>query len=450
MQRLPKHYSESDFIKCRDRWYDLKHHPQQYALMTDPCRFKIAAAGRRSGKTENAKRYLIKQAMKKPGKYFAAAPTHDQAQRIFWDDLKLLSFWCVQVDLPLYSVPRLRLNNGSTIDIIGLDKPQRIEGIPWKGGIIDEIANTKADAWTMNIKPALNTINPLDPDHRAWCWLVGVPEGLNHYYDLAEYARTSGDPDWGFYTWKSAEILPPDEVEKERRTMSARQFKQEYEGSFETAGGRIYDDYDASNTTGEVIQEHEQLLWCHDFNYSPLSSVICVVRGSQVFALDEIVLQSAVARQTAVEFAERYKEHKNRRVLIYGDPAGKAGEKHGQTSNYNEIETYLKDNGWYPERRVRAAAPAIRDRQNAVRAKICNAAGERNLFVNAKKCVYMHKGFSTVQLKEGSAFIEKETDYQHITTAIGYMIAYEYPILMPVQQNNAITIPRTNMWANYR
>jgi len=62
----------------------------------------------------------------------------------------------------------------------------------------------------------------------------------------------------------------------------------------------------------------------------------------------------------------------------------------------------------------------------------------------------MHKGFSTVQLKEGSAFIEKENDYQHITTAIGYMIAYEYPILMPAQQNHAITIPRSNIWANYR
>jgi hypothetical protein len=31
--------------------------------------------------------------------------------------------------------------------VIGLDKPQRIEGIPWKGGGIDEFADIKEGAW---------------------------------------------------------------------------------------------------------------------------------------------------------------------------------------------------------------------------------------------------------------------------------------------------------------
>jgi hypothetical protein len=52
-------------------------------------------AGRRSGKTELAKRRLIEHLFRKAwdgkrGKYFAAAPTQAQAKRIFWDDLKLL------------------------------------------------------------------------------------------------------------------------------------------------------------------------------------------------------------------------------------------------------------------------------------------------------------------------------------------------------------------------
>ena len=104
------------------------------------------------------------------------------------------------------------------------------------------------------------------------------------------------------------------------------------------------------------------------------------------------------------------------------------------------MEKYLRANGWTVSRRVKNAAPAIKDRQNAVRAKIKNAAGEHSLFVNTKKCVYTHKGLATVQLKEGSSFQENETEYQHITTAIGYMIDYDFPIAGHAQRAQIIGI----------
>ncbi len=88
----------------------------------------------------------------------------------------------------------------------------------------------------------------------------------------------------------------------------------------------------------------------------------------------------------------------------------------------------LRDNGWQYIRKVKNAAPSIKDRQNAVRAKIKNAAGNVSLFVNPIKCPYTNKGLATVQVKEGSSFLENETDWQHITTAVGYMIDYLYPV----------------------
>ena len=71
---------------------------------------------------------------------------------------------------------------------------------------------------------------------------------------------------WKVYHWKSAEILPPDVIAARRRTMSERQFKQEFEASFETAGGRIYEDYSTANHTTTEILPHEQLCWMHDQN----------------------------------------------------------------------------------------------------------------------------------------------------------------------------------------
>lgn len=428
------------------RWYPLIDHAVQLALVAavpNGVRFPLVPAGRRSGKTERFKRFLVKQANAVVGQYFAAAPTYNQAKKIFWDDLKAFTLSALHTRRPSESDLVIFLPNGSEIHVIGLDKPERIEGIPWKGGGIDEFADVKSDAWEANILPALNTVDPTDPEYRAWCWLLGVPDGLNHYYDLCVQAETGSDPNFQVFHWKSAEILPADVMESMRRAMSAKQFKQEFEASFETATGRIYEDFGKHNLTSESILPHEQLMWMHDQNFTPLSSAIGVRRndGKDLYLLDEIVLTSAVSRQSAVEFVERYKDHKNKHVLIYGDPAGKAGEKHGHASDYTDIEGVLKENHWTYTRKVRPAAPAIKDRQNAVRAKILTASGETSLFVNPATAKWCHKGLSTVQLKDGSSFQEDQTnDYQHITTAIGYCVDVEWPVIKRIAEVTPLRI----------
>lgn len=412
------------------RWYDLIDIPEQVRLRDEDVRFKVVPAGRRSGKTERAKRKIAKVAMSQPDElFFCAAPTRDQVKKIFWDDMKAFTFSAAHKKAPSESELKIFMPNGTEIHMIGLDKPQRIEGIPWTGGVIDEIADVKEEAWQANILPALNTVSPLRPDYRAWCWLIGVPDGLNHYYEMYQYALTSGDPEWAAYHWKSAEILPPDVVEAARRVMSIRQFKQEFEASFETATGRIYEDYGPANHTVEHIRPHEKLCWMHDQNFTPLSSAIGVIRENDLFLLDEIVLTSAVSRQSAQEFVEKYADHENKTVVIYGDPAGRAGEKHGHKSDYTEIEHVLASHDWTFERKVALAAPAIKDRQNAVRAKVCTALGGRHLFVNPARAKMCDKGLRTVQLQDGSSFQEDQKNpSQHITTAIGYMVHREWPV----------------------
>jgi hypothetical protein len=427
-------------------------------MVHDRKRFKVAHSGRRSGKTERSMR-LIAKAVMRGGKYFVGAPTRPQAEQIFWEHLKLLTF-ALALGRDTYSEADLeiRLNPKDSEQLLrvgGLDEPQRIEGINWDGMVIDEIASLKRDAWPKHLKPALDTVDPRRPDYRAWAILIGVPEGHNFWYHLCEYARTSGDPEWGYYHWPSWDILPPDVIESARHApgMTEEIFEQEYGGKFVTMRGRIYKDYCDENLTQETLQPHEQLLWCHDFNYSPLSSAVCVVRNrAELLVLGEIVLTSAVARQSALEFADRYRSHGNRHVVIYGDPAGRAGEKHGHASDYTELEGILKDAGWQVTRCVKAKAPAIRDRQNAVRAKIKNAAGTRSLFVNAALAPTGHKGLSITQLKEGSSFLEAESDYQHITTAIGYLCDYLWPVqsVRAAVDLKEVQTPTVHHWSQQR
>ena len=423
--------------RAQDRWYPLTPHPVQSELVQavpQGVRFPVVPAGRRSGKTERFKRFLAKEAMRNPNeRYFAAAPTRDQAKKIFWQDLKLFTFAELHPHKPSETELIIYVPNGTEIHVIGLDRPERIEGVAWTGGGIDEFWDTKPNAWPEHIMPALDTMDPRRPDYQAWCWIFGVPEGLNHYYDLAQYAKSGKDPQWGFYHWKSADILKPEAIEAAKRVMSVRQFRQEYEASFETAQGRIYEDYSTENHTDRTIQPHEELHWMHDQNYTPLSSAIGVVDDGNLYLCDEIVLTSAISRQSAIEFVERYKGHQNKRVKLYGDPAGRAGEKHGHASDYTDIEDVLKSNGWKVMRKVKRSAPAIKDRQNAVRARICTADGDRHLFVNPTKAQWCDKGLATVQLKDGSAFQEdQKNEYQHITTAIGYMVESIWSANRPV------------------
>ena len=418
------------------RWYKLIEHPVQAALVAavgNGVRFPVVPAGRRSGKTERAKRFVAKQAMKNPNeRYFIAAPTRDQVKKIYWADMKQLCLCSLQKKAPSETDLIIYMDNGSEVHLIGLDKPERIEGILWTGGVIDEIADIKPDAWEANIRPALDTFNPTRPEYRAWCWLIGVPDGLNHYYDMAKYAETANDPEWKCYHWKSSEILPAETIAAAKRHMSMRQYKQEYEADFVGATGRIYEDYSTDNHTDAVIEPHEQLLWMHDQNFTPLSSAVGVRRndGMSLMLLDEIVLTSAVSKQSAIEFVDKFKDHQNKHVLIYGDPAGQAGEKHGHASDYVDIESVLKANGWTFTRKVKPAHPSIKDRQNSVRAMICTADGNRRLFVNPVTAKWCDKGLSTVQLQEGSTFQEDQRNkYQHITTAIGYCIDVEWPVI---------------------
>jgi hypothetical protein len=327
-----------------------------------------------------------------------------------------------------------------------LDKPQRIEGINWAGGVVDEVADLKATAWAENIRPALDTRNPLDPEYKPWCWLIGVPDGFNHYYEMCQKVLRGELSDWKLYTWFSSDILAPDVIAAAKASMSPKQFRQEYEASFESAGNKIYEDYGAKNWVPTELQSSDEIMWMHDFNYTPLSSAIGVRRGDELHIVDEIVLTSAVARQAAQEFVERYSGHKHKKVVIYGDPAGRAGEPHGQRSNYIEIEELLMSAGWEVSRKVKLKAPSIKDRQNAVRAKILNANGGVSLFVNVAKCPYMHKGLATTQFKEGSAYLEQEGDYQHITTALGYCVDVEWPMYRQVKAIEVIDNPSLNYW----
>jgi hypothetical protein len=64
--------------------------------------------------------------------------------------------------------------------------------------------------------------------------------------------------------------------------------------------------------------------------------------------------------------------------------------------------------------------PPIKDSQDSLRARLCDAEGVRRLFVNPDTAPTVDKGLQQVKLKKGSSFQEEEEYFQHVTSALRY------------------------------
>jgi hypothetical protein len=401
------------------RWKPLRFHPIQARLWKDNKRFAVVPAGRRSGKTELAKRRLVVNlAQQKPWqdpRYFAAAPTRDQAKRIFWRDFKALipRSWVRRIyETDLCIETRF----GSELWVVGLDKPQRIEGIPWDGGVLDEYADMRSGAWTGNIRPALS-------DRAGWCWFIGVPEGFNHFKDIADYARSGLDPDWGFYTWTSAEILPAEEVEAARRQLDARTFTQEYEAGFEGSAGRAYYAYSsvAHQDPDIRLDPALPLVLCCDFNVDPCVWLLLQTGGRMVRVIDEVVLRNTNTVQMGRAVLERYGGHRPG-IVVYGDASGSARSTTGMSDYALLSELGLGD------QRIKRGNPSVRDRINAVNAMLENTRGEVRL-THHPRCVTLKRDLECVEWsRDGGGLDKGNHDLTHASDSLGYFIEYEFPL----------------------
>jgi hypothetical protein len=443
-------------IVLPSRYYPLRPFPEaQMRYANSTYRFNTVPAGRRSGKTERAKRKLTKRALdlsrithsERP-RFFAAAPTHAQAKSIYWVDLKELTrpWWKGR---PSESELVIRVNTGSEIIVTGLDKPERIEGSPWDGGVLDEYGNMKPTAWGQNVRPALS-------DRKGWCDLIGVPEGRNHYYDLhtlavAEMLAKGPESDWGAFTWVSADVLPPEEIEAARRDLDELTFQQEYEASFVNFEGRAYYAFTDANKAKlrDRYNPAQPLIVTMDFNVAPGTAALAQelplpLPGEPVgtAVIGEVWIENnsntpAVCRKILTD----WKGHTGR-VDVYGDATGGArGTAQVQGSDWDLARKILRDGdpsqgiagfGGRAHFWVKPANPKERSRVNAVNSRTKSAAGVIRLMVDPTHAPHVVRDFEGVRtLKGGSGEIDKKVDPKltHISDGLGYYVEYRFPLV---------------------
>jgi hypothetical protein len=77
--------------------------------------------------------------------------------------------------------------------------------------------------------------------------------------------------------------------------------------------------------------------------------------------------------------------------------------------------------------KVKSVNPRIKDRINAVNAKLCNARGERTFFINTKICKQTTKSLEQ-QGYDKNGMPDKSSGLDHFSDSVGYLFAYRYEV----------------------
>ena len=448
------------------RWHKATLSPKQLAYINAKTRTNVVVAGRRSFKTEGAKRRLIRAAVTfnsyADGMFWAAAPTHQQAKRIFWKDLKLLTpTWALKNGSRSISDSELtiQLINGAQINVVGLDKPERIEGKDWDGGVITEFGRCKKTVFGENIRPMLMRGGYVD--------IEGVPEGRNHYYDLAMAVRQAQAEqvdaseqrrfkNSSYHTWTTEEVLhlwlgkerAAEEIAEAMATLDTQVYNQEYKAQFISFEGRAYYGFTDDNKGPCLYDPERPLILAFDFNRSP---GVCVYlqelprerlpwltrsRGQYATAvIGEVYIETGSNTPKVCErvLADWHNVHHGE-VRLYGDPAG--GAKTTQSiagSDWDIIEEYLKPKfGRRLRNFVASGPPRIRTRVNAMNSRLLAADGSIAFVVDPSKAPKTVRDLEGVESDAAGDLIkESGGPLTHLTDAIGYYMHEEHPVSGP-------------------
>ena len=373
-------------------------------------RFRVVVAGRRFGKTYLSTTELLRSAVKGRKKnVWYVAPTYKAAKDIAWDMLKeqVPKSWIKKVNESDLS---MRLKNGSIISLRGAEKPDNLRGRALDFVVLDEFADMKPETWSEVIRPSLS-------DRQGKALFIGTPKGRNHFYDL----WAEDEDDWASfqYTTLEGENVEPSEVEAAKRDLDERTFKQEYEAAFVNYSGIIYYNFDRLESVKTSAEEGNVLHVGMDFNLDPMSAVVATREGNSLHVTDEIVIYGSNTDEMVDELKVRYPDKK---LVIYPDPAS----RQRKTSAGGRTDLSILQNAGFAVK-VRERHTSVRDRINAVNARLKTTDDARHLFINPK-CKQVIKSLERQTYKEGTSQPDKDSGFDHMNDALGYLVDYLYPI----------------------
>lgn len=229
-------------LKLAAQLFGWQPHPSQKLWLIDESRVKVAACGRRWGKTEAAAIDAGTYAIAAPGSVqMIISPTYDQSRLIF-DSVEQLVFSHAltrkQSRLTKTPYPKLQIGKSLVMARTADEDGRNLRGHSADRVIVDEAAYVK-DAVVDEV------IGPMLADRDGQLVMISTPFGKNHFYRAFVQGTTplsppfvSGDErrvkrysSFRFPSWENPHISR-DYIEFQREVLTPRQFSVEYEAEF--------------------------------------------------------------------------------------------------------------------------------------------------------------------------------------------------------------------------
>lgn len=210
--------------------------PWQIECWKDPARFKVIAAGRRTGKSNFSIKSIIAAGLEAPAgsAVLYVGPTQSQVRQIAWD--AILEQGKDVIKSSHVNSMDITLITGVKIHLRSAENPDALRGLKLHFVVIDEAAFMKDDnIWSKVIRPALS-------DLKGKAVFISSPSGRNWFYDLYKYGLSGEDPDWKSWhkTTFDNPTIDPVEIESAKKNLSSFAFKQEFLASFDNAGQDLF------------------------------------------------------------------------------------------------------------------------------------------------------------------------------------------------------------------
>ena len=363
----------------------------------------------------------MKYASQPNQKIWYVAPTFKMAKEIAWSNLKemLNSFnWIEDINETTMSI-RIRKTN-SVISLKGADNYDALRGSGLNFLILDEFADIDKKAWFEVLRASV-------ADTLGDVLMCGTPKGYGNWsYEM--YLKGKQDDHWGSYQYTTVQggMVSKEEIEQAKQDIDIRTFRQEFEGTFENYAGSVYYNFHpVESVIDRQIDWEKPLHIGMDFNVDPMSACVTQIEKDKIYAVDEIIIYSSNTDEMCQEIRDRYGS--KAQIFIYPDPAS----RQRKTSAGGRTDLSILQNAGFKVK-VKHKHPSIRDRVNAVNAKLKDSKGTRHIFVS-KSCKTMIKGLQRQIYKENTNIPDKEQGFDHMNDALGYLIDYIKPLTSNVQ-----------------
>jgi len=384
------------------------------------CRFSGFIGGVRSGKSFAGTFKGIGISRKKCSAGAVIAPTYPMLRDV------LIPLWQKLLPKRLFkkyskTQHKLWLRNGSVILFRSAENPERLYGLTLYWFHIDEAATVERKVWDVMLSRIIST--------KGCGFLTTTPNGYNWVYKLVKsdefssvFAKTLDNP-----------LIEPSEVERARRMLDKKFFRQQYEASFEAYLGQVYDEFSVEN----IVDFNPHVNWesfvACDFGWRHPTALLWAQRSPKgdIYVCDEVV--------------ESYMTPGNIANILRGDkvklPSGMVfkapfgiemtksiitgfeATQNRQESGGLAIIDMLRNMGI---ERIKVIGGSIVRGVFLLRSKILDAHGIRHIFIHprCKRLIDDFRGYHYPENASGAAseLPKKDGIHDHTMDAIRYMV----------------------------